>query len=119
MTTKNRNTSPTHNNPVDAEDVIIPGGGNNTKQAYRPVHVVKMSPFQVSIWSNSGKDGRTFFTCAPTRSFMQDNEWKKSTTCSQNNIAILIAALKDAQEWMDKAQRLYNADAGNSQEGQG
>lgn len=69
----------------------------------KPVHQIRMSPIQVSIWENQNeKDGSVFHNVTWTRNYKDGDEFKHSNSVSKNNISTLIAALGVAKEWLEK-----------------
>lgn len=67
----------------------------------KPVHVIQMSPFRVSIWANKGRENDTFYSMTWQRSYMDsEGRWQHSNSASANNIGVLIAALEAADKWM-------------------
>lgn len=77
----------------------------NTKtESKKPVHSIRLSPIQVSIWENPGKDGKKFHSVTWSRTYKSGEEYKHTQSVSRGNISNLITALELAKDWIEEKE---------------
>jgi len=103
---KSRRSAPKTQTQVQVNQIPVP-----MERSTKPTHVVRMSPFRVAIWTNPTKDGKNFFSVTFERAFMKkDGTWGRSASANENNVLVLIAALREAQEWIERANKTIYKD---------
>lgn len=73
-------------------------------ESKKPVNNIRLSPIQVSIWENEGKDGKKFHNVTWNRTYKDGEEWKHVQSVSRGNISNLITALELAKQWIEEKE---------------
>ena len=78
------------------------------KETKKPIENIRVGNVQAAIWEHQGEKG-TFMTTTFSRSYEKNGEWKKAHDYSQNQLADLQRAAKEAETFVkDKSMEKDN-----------
>ena len=71
----------------------------------RPVHEIRMGLIRAAIWANETKSG-TRHNVTVSRLYMQDEEWRDSSSFGRDDLPLLREVLDQAWKWIfDQGQQ--------------
>ena len=66
----------------------------------KPVHSIKQGNIHVSIWANPSPYGGLFYNIIPSRSYLDEDQWRNVYSFGEFDLAILSKLLLDAHTFI-------------------
>lgn len=65
-----------------------------------PVNRIRLGRIVAAIWANKAKDGRVWFNVTVSRSYMDGDQWKDTSTFGRDDLPIVAKAMDMAYAWI-------------------
>ena len=66
----------------------------------KPFHKIRLGNIVAAIWENTTKDGRVWFNVTVTRSYMDGDDWKDTSTYRRDDLPIVAKVVDMAYAWI-------------------
>lgn len=77
-----------------------------TKQPAAPAKRFRLGSITVTVWPNTDRQGRSYFTTSITRSYRDGNgQWKDTASLRSSDLPVVRTLTDQAQEWLIAAER--------------
>lgn len=71
----------------------------------KPAHRIKTGNIELAIWANEGKNGGTYYSVSPSRSFKVGDDWQQRASFSVEDLPVLEKMLPMAWAWIHQANQ--------------
>lgn len=86
------------------------------KEKTAPAYEARLNHIRVTVWENTGNDGKCWFNTSVTRRYQDGNDWKDATTFNGlADLALVAEGVRMAQEFIRRAdaERHNASETGN------